>query len=502
MPPNRLGGSSVLGLFLCLCLIESAPSQSTGLVEIDLLDSKSGQPLDCRVQLRSSSGVVLKPLSSRSVRGWSVVNGLLRFRGRPGDYRYEISAGPEFARVSGGFTLDKNALTEDVLELQRHADMAAEGWFAGDLLSYLAPQQTEAWMKAEGVFAVSSASHSAQSDTDEPEDAAADGAGGVFRGFLDDRPSGGLLFHHWLPQAAVPETLPSSRLIALSRNSLDSQQSVHIEIQRLWARDLPVWLASGRVDSVQLLSDHLTFDGKGGSQVKPLVLPEGQFQGGSASGRMVEQIYWNMLEAGLRIPPSAGSGFGKRSSPLGYNRVYALISRPDWDLWWRALREGNTMVTNGPLLRATINGMPPGHLFSSGEPIELDVNLVLTSADPVEYVEIIFNGASLYRAALDEFARQGGRIPVLTINDSGWLVIRVVAKNEQTYRMATTAPFSFELAGKKRISRTAVEYFQHWLSKATEEIEKLSADEVAAHQPFLRAAEQFWSRQGELSTVP
>ncbi len=39
------------------------------------------------------------------------------------------------------------------------------------------------------------------------------------------------------------------------------------EIQRLWARDVPIWLASGKVDGVQILSEHLTIEGEGAAKV-------------------------------------------------------------------------------------------------------------------------------------------------------------------------------------------------------------------------------------------
>ncbi len=51
--------------------------------------------------------------------------------------------------------------------------------------------------------------------------------------------------------------------------------------------------------------------------------------------------------------------------------------------------------------------------------------LELTVADPVEYVDVVFNGDALYHAPLDEYAKQGGKIPRLEVDRSGWLVVRV-----------------------------------------------------------------------------
>ena len=451
--------------------------QSPGEITIDLLDPMS-TPLPCRVRVLGPNGNILKVKSVDVVQGWSLVEGKLFFRGRAGDYRYEIYHGPEFAPVRGHFVLDKRSEAFDEVTLPRHADLASERWLAGDLLSYLPAQRTQRWLAAEGLFyAGSIAERSAEVPVDvvnlpsQPENAAPQDD---YSGWMDSRAGSGLVIHHW-PNPA------------------------HVEIHTLWARDLPIWLASGRVDSVQLLSEHLTIDGQAAVVVQPLLLPEGKYEGGRAAGRIVEQIYFHMLEAGLRIPLTAGSGFGRRGSPLGYNRVYALTGSPSQQGWWRALRAGNSFVTNGPLMRVQINGMPPGHLFQSPEPIELDIGLVLTTSDPVDYVEVLHNGTSLYRAALDEHAKQGGKIPLLKVSQSGWLMVRVVTGRDFTYRLATTSPFYFEIADQQRISRRSVEYFQRWLALARQQIAQLPQDQQDLHEPYLRSAEKFWQARLQLS---
>lgn len=185
---------------------------------------------------------------------------------------------------------------------------------------------------------------------------------------------------------------------------------------------------------------------------------------------------------------------------MGYNRVYALIGSKRIDNWWQAIQAGNSFVTNGPLLRVNINGMPPGHLFQANEAIELEIGATVSVADPVEYLEVIHNGQSLYRAALDEFAKQGGKIPPLKIDKSGWLVVRVITSRDFTYRMATTSPFYFEIKGKSRIQAKAVEYFQSWLKLTREEIAKLPVEEQKLHEPYLSSAEKFWQARLEQAT--
>ncbi len=304
-----------------------------------------------------------------------------------------------------------------------------------------------------------------------------------------------------MPEQEVPQWVPSSKLLVMAKQNAKT----FAEIQRLWARDVPIWLASGKIDGVQLLSDHLTIEGEGAARVtNPPGIDAAMYRGARGPGRMVESIYWRLLECGLRIPPTAGSGFGKNPSPLGYNRVYVMTGKPDSANWWQSLRDGQSFVTNGPLLRASVNESLPGTIFrSSGQQaIELDIDLKLTVADPVEYLDVIFNGQTLYQARLDEYARLGGKIPPLSIKESGWLVIRVVTERDFTYRIASTAPFYFEFNGQPRVSRKAAEFFQQWLEKTEQQVASESEQSRTAAQPFIDAAKKFWSSKVKNSTAP
>ena len=59
------------------------------------------------------------------------------------------------------------------------------------------------------------------------------------------------------------------------------------------------------------------------------------------NGFYTQEIYYQILNAGLRLPPSAGSASGVLQNPVGYNRVYVQASRPlTWKKWWDGLRAG------------------------------------------------------------------------------------------------------------------------------------------------------------------
>jgi len=159
-------------------------------------------------------------------------------------------------------------------------------------------------------------------------------------------------------------------------------------------------------------------------------------------------------------------------------------------------------VTNGPLLRTLINGVPPGAVQAvyDGEPLPLSIAVSLAVREPVDYLDVVFNGETLYSAKLEEHYRKG-EFPEITIDKSGWLVIRVITEHEEGYRMATTAPFYYEVDGKPRISRRAVEFFQAWLARSVARIEQ---DETLAsdYRTSIERAQQFWADRLEQANAP
>lgn len=484
-----------------------ANAQGTGTVEIEFVEKDQDETLPCRVQVLDAKGRPMRARGGLFQSGWNLIESSLLFKGRPGDYTYKAWHGPQFAAGSGGFTLDKKSNGYDLVELPRHADLEQEGWYGGDLLSLVSAEKTLRWLGAEDLQ-MAVAVRDRFSETLPPvktnEIKWVDNSS-----YWDHRPGSGLIVHHWHPPAEVPAELPSTRLLVMAKKqgqdgsyTQSSQPPVHAEIQRLWARDVPIWLASQHIDSVQVLSEHLTLDGKA-PKVVPVVDPDpGRFRGALGPGRLVEYLYWQILESGLRIPPSAGSGFGRNGSPLGYNRVYVSHGSRTSGSWWKALQAGTTFVTNGPLLRVRVNEQLPGSVFTAtaGQSVELDIALILTVADPVEYLEVVFNGQSLYRARLDEYAKQGGKIPRLSVQESGWLIVRVVTERAHTYRFAMTAPYYIEIGDTPRISRQAIEFFRTWLEKSAEQIS--ASPQATTGKPYVLAARKYWSQRLQLANVP
>ena len=189
---------------------------------------------------------------------------------------------------------------------------------------------------------------------------------------------------------------------------------------------------------------------------------------------------------------------GVLPNPVGYNRVYVQLDGPlTWQKWWDGLRAGRCFVSNGPLLRCRANGEFPGHVFQRGKPINVDLEATLSSRDPVEAIEVIHNGkvlrtASVQSAAGSERLKIGG----LRFDQSGWFLVRAVAKVPRTYRFASAGPFYLEIEGHpKFISKSSAQFFLDWTRERITQIQLKDPVQREEVLDYYRKAETFWKQR-------
>jgi hypothetical protein len=126
------------------------------------------------------------------------------------------------------------------------------------------------------------------------------------------------------------------------------------------------------------------------------------------------------------VPLVGASGKATNGCVLGSMRTYAHVSPSNefsYSAWVEAVRAGYTFVSNGPVLRFMIDGAIPSAQSNSVAPgTPRHVSVEATSAQPFEYVKLMWNGAVIadarpfgvfpYRAVIEyEFSNE----------ESGWL---------------------------------------------------------------------------------
>jgi hypothetical protein len=481
--------------------VEPANAAGEGKVKVSVVDAESGQPIPVRMHLKNSRG---KPVIPRGTVSWKdhfILDGEITLKLRPDDYTFQVERGPEYKIRHGNFHIERRAEDHHEISMHRFVDMSKEGWWSGDLHVHRPPKDIELLMRAEDLHVAPVITwwnnRNIWADKTPPAS--------LMKRFDDDRlyhlmagederEGGALLYfnlHAPLPIAGSSREYPSPvKFLNMARMSAD----VHVDIEKPFWWDMPVWVATGKVDSIGIAHNHMQRDGVLGTEAWGKPRDRSKYLGAHGNGQWTQDIYYHLLNCGLRIPPSAGSASGVLPNPVGYNRVYVYCGDElTYNRWWDGLRAGQVVVTNGPLLRPLVNGELPGHVFrGQGGVVELDVALKLSLRDKVDYLEIVKNGRVIHQVRLKDYAKAGGHLPKVVFQSSGWMLVRAIAKNPDTFRFASTGPYYVEIDDKPRISRQSAQFFLDWVHERARRIKLDDAEQkkevIAPH----RMARDFW----------
>lgn len=483
-----------------------------GQLELKAVDKATGQPLAARVHLKNPAGKAAKPAAKVPYwRDHFAFDGSVTLELPNGTYTFELECGPEFKLASGQFTLERDSIDTKTVEMERFVSMKKEGWWSGDLHIHRPPADIELLMRAEdlhiGPVMTWWNNQNLWKEKVLPQQPLVKFDGDRFYHLLageDEREGGALLYFNLpqpLPIAGSKREYPSPlKFVEQARQ----QAGAHIDIEKPFWWDMPLWVAAGKVDSMGLANNHEQRDGMLDNEAWGKPRDAARYPSPHGNGRWSQDIYYKLLNCGLRIPPSAGSASGVLPNPVGYNRVYVHVDGElTWEKWFENLRKGQVVVTNGPMLRprvlgpgAPAGGALPGHVFQGdrGQPIELQVTLNLSTRDKIDYLEVIQNGKTAHEVRLDQWAKAGGKLPPVKFDTSGWLLVRAVTNNPKTYRFASSGPFYVEIGGERRISKEAAQFFLDWVYERARRVKLDDADQQAEILATHKLARDYWQK--------
>ena len=483
-----------------------------GRLEIRTVDQATGQPVAARMHLRNSRGQPVRPAGTVYWKDHFVFDGSVVLNLPLGTYHFELERGPEYKLQTGYFTLEKGANDTKTINMVRYVDLASEGWWSGDLHIHRPLEEIELHLKAEDLHCAPVLTwwnnRNLWQNRPLPTDALFTCDGNRYYHVLageDEREGGALLYFQLprpLPIAGASREYPSPIEFLVQARQ---HPGVHVDAEKPFWWDLPVWVAVGRIDSLGLANNHQQRDGMLDNEAWGKPRDRALFPPPHGNGRWSQHIYYQLLNCGFRIPPSAGSASGVLPNPVGYNRVYVYCGQEfTWDTWWENLRRGQVFVTNGPLLRPRVhgpgaepNGALPGHVFTAdaGQSVELQIELKLSTRDPIEYLEIVQDGQTVHEVRLDQWAAAGGQLPVVRFERSGWMLIRAVTSHPKTYRFASTGPYYVEIGYQPKISRKAAQFFLDWVEERIGRIKLSDAQQRAAVLAWHEQARAFWRQK-------
>jgi hypothetical protein len=497
---NRLSALVLVVVYFVLH-VGRAPvfAAETGGVQIAVRDGRELVP--CRIHIYDSEGKTPKISGGPFWNDHIVCEAGGRFELPAGNYRYEIERGPEYSSAGGRMTVLSGGDVGLAADLVRLADLASQGWWSGELHVHRPLEDIPLLLRAEDLHVAPVITwwndRNLWVARQPPAQQVVAFDRNRFYNLMageDEREGGALLYFGLtqpLPITQAEREYPSPMLYLREART---HAGVHVDVEKPFWWDVPVWLASGQIDTLGIANNHMCRSTLHPNEAwgKPrdrerLPVPRG-------NGYWSQEIYYHALNCGLRVPPSAGSASGVLPNPVGYNRVYVHVDGPlSYEKWFEGLRAGCTFVTNGPLLRVTANGRLPGFVFTANDQVDLDLSGILEGRDTVEDIEIIRDGNVVQKLPAAQLAK-GGSLGKLTFKSSGWFLVRAIADHSRTFRFASTAPWYVEVGeSKKRVSRASARFFLDWTDERMKRInlgDPLKREEVL--EPHRRARE-FWA---------
>lgn len=488
---------------VCPLVATAADGPRLARVTFTILEAAPRTPMPARIHLTDPAGKPHQPKEFPFWRDHFVCPGKAKLELPAGEYTLEVERGPEFSAHKSLFTVTAPGETNFTIVLKRVANLAAEGWWSGEMHVHRPVADAEVLMAAEDL-------HVAQFITwwnkqnlwsnGPPANPLRRADGNRFAHVLageDDREGGALLYFNVKQPLAITDAtrhFPSSLVYAERARQLPG---VWIDIEKPFWWDFPLWIASGLCDSVGIANNHMHRAGMYNGEAWGRARDTNAFPTLRGNGFWTQEIYYHALNCDIRIPPSAGSASGVLPNPVGYNRVYVHVG-PEltYEKWWEGLRAGRSFVSNGPLLRARANGKWPGEVFRSadGKPIELELEAALEGRDPVPMLEIVRDGKVVRSVPV---ASNGTRASLgkLTFNESGWFLVRAISSDPTTFRFASTAPFYVEVGDRRRISKASAQFFLDWVREGIARVKAPEGEPKRAVLEYHRAAEKFWGEK-------
>jgi hypothetical protein len=461
---------------LALCDIEltrnptPAAAKAVGHVRLEVRDAASRELVPARVGLYDSTGrlplpsaaaVLVHRFTDEVRRLWVsprafwpsanrqafYVDGRYEAEVPAGRYELVVTRGIEYRAYRGVVDVRPGQAARVTVDLQRHADQPARGWYSADGHVHVGRdvvRDEPVWMHAaaEDVHLTNLVQMGNLSRTHFHQPAW--GRAGqyekngyvILSGQEDPRTvQRGHTLHH---NIQAPMHLPTDSYFAYDQafEAVRSQggfsgyahQGELFNGRRGLALDVPF----GLVDFIEVLQN----------------------------GRLSTESWYNFLNLGYRILPDAGSDFPYMDLP-GVVRNYAKVEGPfSAEAWFAAFRRGHMYVTNGPLLEFTVNGQPMGGELkvTRGTMLEVigqaDLN---PDVDVLSHIELVAHGEVIAAERANGQSRVTLRATV-PADRSTWLALRAWGTRQERSNMtaAHSAPVYVLVDGQPFWKREAV----------------------------------------------
>jgi len=454
---------------------------AAGLLVGTVLDQSTGQAIPARVYVTGADGRAYLPAAgdgeqivhydvTRGVREVYACVGAHPFRVEvpAGEVTVTVERGAEWVPLTRKLAVAEGQTVEEAFRLRRVVDMAALGWYSGDLHVHTPLERLPAMQLAEDLnVAFPITAWTTRHDQPPGQKGGRPPDRGelvrigdthvywtlnteyeIFR--VGDVDLGAiLLLGHRTPLTATAP--PIGPIAAEARR----QGAIIDWDKHSWAWSTMLVPVCG-IDTIELSNNHM-WRLRPHFEVWGVPAPEWMDCPPGAAGWAEHgfQAYYALLNCGFAIRPSAGTANGVHPNPLGHGRVYVRLDGGfDYERWVAGLKAGRSFATNGPMLLVTVDGMMPGErkALPAGTDATVEVNIRAVSAREIERVEVVVNGRVARRLEVGrsqtpgEWLELGGPVE---ISGTSWLAVRCFEKPlPDNIRFAHTGAVFFDDASR------------------------------------------------------
>jgi hypothetical protein len=462
----------LLRLLLILSILvagTTTEAQNTKSVSGTVRDADSGNTLPCRLYVQSLDTGTWHFATSADPNGGAVEYRKDRGDGRsaemhtcltphpftlqlpPGRYRVRAEHGKEFVPAETEVTVTPEAAPPvAALTLKRFSNLAARGWFSGDIHVHRALEELPVAVPAEDLNVALPLTYWVHDSRESP---AASGPAQP-PALIELEPA--RIIHpvnteyeiftvngqrHTLGAVLVlnhrqPLTHPAPPVQLIAEEARRQQALLDLD-KHSWNWSLMI-IPVMNVDLFELSNNHHWRTQFGFPQWTLEVAPdwpeiERDERGFTERGwtEFGMQTYYALLNCGQRLRVSGGTASGVHPVPLGHGRVYVFTGQDfSFDAWMKNLNAGHSFVTTGPLIDASFDGELPGTTWSRSIPDNtLDVQAQIDSLHPLKSVELIVNGVTVPVTTAESTRTEQGTwqttldVPV-RLSGSGWIALR------------------------------------------------------------------------------
>ncbi|MBT4499430.1 MAG: CehA/McbA family metallohydrolase [Gemmatimonadetes bacterium] len=171
------------------------------------------------------------------------------------------------------------------------------------------------------------------------------------------------------------------------------------------------------------------------------------------------EIWYHLLNCGIDLPASTGTDWFVCSN----NRVYINTSAEfSYASWIDGMKAGRTFITNGPALDLKLNDQPLGSTVELTGGGELEAEVTFHSHYPVERLELIVDGQPIQDWEWPEGRREGEIRHPLHIERDGWIAARLWGDARDSFGhsiYAHTSPVYFRCGAPPLARPDAARYF-------------------------------------------